>query len=509
MFPGLGRQDARRGGPAPFAKMTQAIAEIEMMAHGGSVLEIKRTQRQMGGGGKLKICPPHHRRHRDADHRPGRRPRSAEDRPRTRPAPRVLGMINNCAGGRTPWGTWLSCEENFNGYFCGELADEPSRGCRNYKRIGIPSRWYNWGDYFDRFDVGKEPNEANRFGWVVEIDPFDPTSMPVKRTALGRFKHEGAAGIVNKDGRVVIYLGDDERFDYVYKFVTDGPLRSERPRRQHGPARQRHAVRRPVQCGRHGRLAAAGPSARAPLTAANGFASQADVLIETRRAADLLGATKMDRPEDVEANPTTGKVYVMLTNNSQAQGRPGRRRQSARRQRLRPHHRDDRRRRRLTPPTGSLGNPGEMRRSLGRRGRRDLLDSDTAKNGWFGMPDNCAVDCAGPALDRHRRQRSQGDRPHRRPVGRGNRGRGARDLEAVLPRAASAPKCAARGSRRTTRPLFLAVQHPGETARRAIPCRARPASRTGRPAGRISRTGMPPRPSVVAITKQGGGKIGV
>ena len=167
----------------------------------------------------------------------------------------------------------------------------------------MPGNWYAWGKFDDRFDVAKEPNEANRFGWIVEIDPFAPASTPKKRTALGRFKHEGAAGIVNKDGRYVVYSGDDERFDYVYRFVTSGTRRSREPRRQSRHPRRRHAVGR----------AATTPTAsvdwlplvigQGPLTAANGFNSQADVLIETRRAADLLGATKMDRPEDVEANP--------------------------------------------------------------------------------------------------------------------------------------------------------------------------------------------------------------
>ena len=121
----------------------------------------------------------------------------------------VIGTLGNCAGGMTPWGTYLTCEENFNGAFAGSLAaDHPE--VENHKRYGVPGNWAQWGRFDPRFDVGSEPNEANRFGWVVEIDPLDPASTPKKRTALGRFKHEGAETVVAPDGRLVVYMGDDE-----------------------------------------------------------------------------------------------------------------------------------------------------------------------------------------------------------------------------------------------------------------------------------------------------------
>ncbi|MDX1606597.1 MAG: PhoX family phosphatase, partial [Candidatus Competibacterales bacterium] len=308
MFPGLGSYDDA------FSNVTAELVEIEMAAHGGAIIEIRRVD------GRWQVAPDSRYARRISARRTQMLlsgPASGHDRLKTGADPtgmRVLGTLNNCAGGITPWGTYLMAEENFHGYFQGELpADHPEQA--NHERYGVPGGWYAWGRFHDRFDVSKEPNEPNRFGWVVEVHPMDPESTPIKRTALGRFKHEGAESIVNGDGRVVLYMGDDQRFDYLYKFVTAGTFEPD------DPAANRDLldsgtlyVARFAEDGSLDWLPLV--HGQGPLTTANGFASQADVLIETRRAADLLGATPMDRPEDVEPNPQTGKVYVMLTNNS-------------------------------------------------------------------------------------------------------------------------------------------------------------------------------------------------
>lgn len=228
----------------------------------------------------------------------------------------VLGTFDNCAMGFTPWGTYLTCEENFNGYF--KTGEAPDADQRRYG-LGARTAGWRWHEADERFDLTRQPHEANRFGWVVEIDPWHPQRPPVKRTALGRFKHEGATVTQARDGRIVVYMGDDERFEYLYKFVSRDRYRRgqdaavENDLLDHGTL----YVARFDDAGRgrwlplvHGRRYGQGA-----LDAAHGFADQGAVAIRCRQAADIAGATKMDRPEWIAVHPRSGEVYVTLTNN--------------------------------------------------------------------------------------------------------------------------------------------------------------------------------------------------
>ncbi|TNC14229.1 PhoX family phosphatase [Methylobacterium terricola] len=498
MFPGLGRQD----GKAAFAGMSRDLVDIEMAAHGGSVIEVERE------GGRWRVVPESAFARRITATTPMRLagPAAGSDRLRTSADPEgrtVLGMLNNCAGGVTPWGTWLTCEENINYYFQGRLP-EGSAEAKNHKRLGMPGNLYGWARFHARFDLAKEPNEPNRFGWVVEIDPFDPTSVPVKRTAMGRFKHEGAAGAMARDGRYVVFQGDDERFDYVYRFVTRDAVN-----------RQYKAANRDILDS--GTLSVARFDAdgrgtwlpvvfgQGPLTPENGFRDQADVLIETRRAADLLGATKMDRPEDVEANPKTGKVYVMLTNN-------GRRKAD---QVDAANPRPDNRFGHiveLSPEGGDFAAKDFAWEVLVRCGDPAIaavgatFSSATTKDGWFGMPDNCAVDGQGRLW-----VATDGNSPSR--TGRADgiwametQGPGRGTAKHFFQVPLGAEMCGPYFTPDDTT-FFVAVQHPGE-ADEEDPT-ATPATFEN-PATRWPDfdPALPPRPAVVAITKRGGGKVG-
>ena len=223
----------------------------------------------------------------------------------------VLGTVGNCASSMTPWGTYLSGEENWANYFA--LGDKASA---HHKRWGLRNKsYYQWEAFDPRFDAAKHPNESNRFGWIVEFDPMDPTCKPVKRTAIGRGAHEGAWVTQTTDGRAVVYSGEDARFEYIYKFISRDKIKP-------GGAKANSELLD------HGILYVAKFDAdgtgrwlpmvhgQGPLTLANGFADQGEVLIKTRQASDLLGATKMDRPEWLTIDRETGWVFCTLTNNS-------------------------------------------------------------------------------------------------------------------------------------------------------------------------------------------------
>mgnify|MGYP001160172015 CR=1 FL=1 len=220
---------------------------------------------------------------------------------------RVLGTLNNCAMGFTPWGTYLACEENFNGYF-------RKNGVQTNleKRYGITAAGfgYLWHTTDKRFRVDEEPNEPNRFGWVVEIDPFRPHSTPVKRTALGRLKHEGAWVQEARNGRIVVYMGDDERNEYIYRYVSNLPWKQARAQGIN-----------PLDDGTLyvAKFHAEGAGEWLPLTPDNprlaGW-SLNDILINTRGAADAAGATMMDRPEWIDTFPKDLTAIATLTNNS-------------------------------------------------------------------------------------------------------------------------------------------------------------------------------------------------
>ncbi|MDN3309743.1 PhoX family phosphatase [Microbacterium oryzae] len=309
---------------------SQRVRAVGMKAHGLSVVELTRASETAPWtpvvGGALN------RRFLDDTAYTLTGPAAGSDLLQTTADPAgttVLGTFGNCSGGTTPWGTILSGEENFNGYFRSPGTSETDL------RYGLADEetargWEHLDPRFDTRTPGYE-NEANRFGWVVEIDPTDPASTPRKHTSLGRLKHEGANVILAGNGKVVAYTGDDERFDYLYKFVSrDACVEGDRAHNmtllENGDLFvARFSGDSPVgEIDGSGAVPAdggfGGTGEWLPLvvdgrSAVEGMAV-AEVLVYTRLAADRVGATKMDRPEDVQPHPTTGRVYVACTNNT-------------------------------------------------------------------------------------------------------------------------------------------------------------------------------------------------
>jgi secreted PhoX family phosphatase len=306
---GLLHTDAMQTWSAEKVRKSQA-------AHGVSVIELLQRE-----DGRWQVVRPSRYGRRLTAFTPMRIAGPAAGHPLMRTADdpagtRVLGTINNCANGTTPWGTYLTCEENFYAYFVNRGAIPVEQ-----QRYGITAQGfgYRWHEFDERFDAQAHPHEANRFGWVVEIDPFDPHSTPVKRTALGRFSHECAVHRLAADRRVVIYSGDDRANEYIYKFVSREAYDPA------DPARNRDLLDEGTLYVAHFHDDGTGTwlelsFGKNGLTQENGFASQAEVVIHARQAADRAGATMMDRPEWIAVHPHTGELYCSLTNNSSRGG---------------------------------------------------------------------------------------------------------------------------------------------------------------------------------------------
>ncbi len=281
------------------------------MAHGVTVVELA----EQNGAWAPVIDSPFNRRITPDTDMDITGPAAGHDLMKTAADPtgtKTKGTWNNCGNGETPWGTYLACEENFNGYF--SASDEAYEINPQLKRYGIgKSDWgYGWAKIDDRFDISKNPNEPNRAGYIVEIDPADPTSTPKKHTALGRFKHENADVQIAADGRIVVYMGDDERGEFLYKYVSNGFYAE-------GGNTDDLLT--------DGTLYAAKFSADQrgqwlPLTTETTGMSPAAISIHTRQAASAVGATTMDRPEWVTSNPTRVETYVALTNNKNRGKKP-------------------------------------------------------------------------------------------------------------------------------------------------------------------------------------------
>ncbi len=484
---------------ADYAKnVTREQCETEMAATGHSIVEVENR----GGQWTMNRASPYNRRisaRSTAMRIAG--PAAGHPRMTTRAdvsGTRVIGTLANCAGGTTPWGTVLSGEENFQNYFTGDA--NKGREATNWARMGVTGRVRNlWGQFFDRFNLNREPNEANRFGWIVEIDPYDPKSTPVKRTALGRANYECANTTISHDGRVAAYMGDDKRFEYVYKFVTRDTYRPD------NPAANRDLLD-------NGTLYVARFAAnkmqwlplvfgQGPLTKANGFENQGDVLIETRRAADLLGATPMDRPEDVEVNPATGRVYVVCTFNENR--KPDQIDAANPRGPNKHGHIIE-----IIPPMvngkpdhgatecaweffiigGDPKNPEHGARYLG----------PVSATGWIAAPDNLAFDPKGRiwiATDGQDDWAGFADSLYAAETSGPQRGVTRNFFSCPRGGEVTGPAFTPDG-----KTLFLSVQHPGDEK----------GSTFDKPSTRWPdfRPDTPPRPAVVAITKADGGEIG-
>jgi len=494
MFAGFADSDVAK------ANVTAEQIAIEQASVGHSVIEVKRE----GGDWRVVADSAYGRRFHastpfeiSGPARGHARMKTAADGGGTL----VSGTFQNCAGGVTPWGTILSGEENIQGYFVCDreaLAVSHAREAMSAASFDVKTN-SSWHRTDKRFDMNAEPHEFNRFGWVIEVDPYDPTSTPKKRTALGRMRHEGATVVATDGLPVVVYMGDDQAMECVYKFV------SARPYVAADPAANADILDEGILY--VAQFADDGTGTwlplvhgHGPLTAANGFDDQGDVVIDLRRAAKLLGGTETDRPEDIETQPATGRTYIAFTGGTEREttgpASPRAPNPFGHVVELMHPGEDGARDHTATTFTWDIlflaGDPD------GEAEGKGVFPEGVSKAGYLVQPDNLVFDPAGRlwiATDG---------------------AKGIKSADGLWACALSGPERAVtrhffscpRGSEMTGpcftpdgTTLFVSVQHPGyeKGASFDIPTSRWPAA-DGSP--------MPPRPSVVAITREGGGPVG-
>ena len=233
---------------------------------------------------------------------------------------RCLGTFGNCAANETPWGTYVTAEENTNDFFGnGDAAEWDPLLLRANERFSLRggTSLFRWELVDERFDHAKHPSESMKFGWIVELDPMNPERPIRKRTALGKFRHEGAMTVLNSERRPVVYMGDDAGFEYFYKFVGEQSYDPANPAGTDTLLDVGTLYVAKLNDDGSGEWLPLVYGIRPELSETNGFASQADVVMRCREAADLVGATPLDRPEDVAVHPHNGRVYLACTQGAQ------------------------------------------------------------------------------------------------------------------------------------------------------------------------------------------------
>jgi secreted PhoX family phosphatase len=465
----------------------------DMAAHGATVVEVKNTD----GKWKPVLTSKYNRRITAQTKIRISGPAAGNDRMKASynaAGDEVGGTIATSSGGVTPWGTILMCEKNIHEYFGGKV---PASEQRNYSRnqIGSATNAHGWENLLTRFHMEKDPLEPNRFGWVVEFDPYDPASRPVKRTALGRFKHEGASVVTAKDGRVVVYMGDSGENEYIYKFISKNKLNYQ----------DRNANLNLLD---EGTLYVAKfnddgtmkwlplVQGQGKLTPENGFKSQGDVMIDARIAAELTGATPMDKPAEVKPNPVSGHVFALLSGNS-GRGFQSKNAANPRTYNIAGHIIE------MGPLTGDqadetfgwdffilAGDP------LGKNSKT-IYGNNLGRDGWFACPTNCAFDKKGriwisTGQESMQRVFQTGDGVYASDTS----GSGSACSKHFFRAPAGAEVCSPCFAP-DYKALFLSVQHPAEGSAYKDPSTRWPDF--------MER--FPPRPSVV-VTKDNNGVIG-